>query len=90
MAKFIFTYGSEGQPFVGGWTVVVANDMPEAIRIFNAIHPPKIPNLVNCGSIYTEEGFMKTSMSKSKYGNLGHRCHEIISVNLKLTKGENE
>ena len=39
MPKFYFTYGAEGQPFVGGWTEVEAPDGHAACAAFRAYHP---------------------------------------------------
>ena len=41
MSKFYFTYGSEGHPFVGGWTEVEAPDLGTACATFRAFHPDK-------------------------------------------------
>lgn len=79
MAKFYFTYGTEGQPFVGGWTEVEAPDRRVACDVFRAIHPDKTEGLLNCSSVYSEEQFSKTGMASRK-GNFGSFCHEKISV----------
>lgn len=55
MAKFYFTYGTDGQPFFGGWTEVEAPDAHAACAAFRAYHPDKTEGLVNCSSIYDEE-----------------------------------
>ena len=34
MAKYIFTYGTEGHPFFGGWTEVEAQDWQAAYAAF--------------------------------------------------------
>lgn len=41
MAKFYFTYGTDGQPFFGGWTEVEAPDAHAACAAFRAYHPDK-------------------------------------------------
>ena len=76
MEKFIFTYGTSGQPFVGGWTGVVAPDMQSACTAFRAVHPDKIAGLLNCCCAYPEEHFLKTDMATE--GNFGAFCHETI------------
>ena len=81
---YVFTYGSEGQPFVGGWTEVMAPDEETAVRIFEAFHPPVRGNLIPCASIYTLDEFKETKMVM---GNLGARCHESIIV-LRTLYGE--
>lgn len=85
MAKFYFTYGSEGYDYVGGWTEVIV-DAPDnydiAVEVFNVMHPTsKDRPFVRCAGIYTEEEFKKTSMYEN--GNLGYRCHEQISYIVK-------
>ena len=74
MPKFIYTYGSEGHPFVGGWT-----DPESANAVFRAFHPDKYEGFLNCCSTYTEEGFMNTKMGESG-SNCGHGCWERITV----------
>ena len=75
------TYGTEGQPFFGGWTEVEAETEKEAIDIFRLKHPDKKPSLVNCARIYSEDEFLITGMLD--HGNFGQKCHERLS---KLTK----
>lgn len=84
MPKFYFTYGSEGQPFCGGWTEVEAPDFHAACAAFRAYHPDKTEGLLNCCSCYTEEDFKKTSMYQQPDGNFGYRCHEIITLQREL------
>lgn len=84
MPKFYFTYGSEGQPFCGGWTEVEAPDRHAACAAFRAYHPDKTEGLLNCCSCYTEEDFKKTSMYQQPDGNFGYRCHEIITLQREL------
>lgn len=76
MAKFYFTYGTEGQPFVGGWTEVEAPNVNIACGAFRVIHPDRIKGVLNCSTVYTEKSFKKTEMYKS--GNFGSHCHETI------------
>lgn len=78
MSRFYFTYGSEGQPFRGGWTVVEAPNRMAAVGAFCVFHPDKTERLLNCSDIYDEERFMRTEMADT--GNLGSRCHEIITL----------
>lgn len=83
MAKFYFTYGSEGHPFVGGWTEVEAQNRDEAVCAFRACHPDgKTDGFPNCCNIYSEEDFKRTSMYAC--GNMGHHCHETITLRRKL------
>lgn len=78
MARYFFTYGTDGQPFVGGWTEVDAPDGHAACAAFRAYYPDKTEGLVNCSSIYDEEHFKLTEMYRK--GNFGFRCHEIITL----------
>ena len=77
--RFYFTYGSEGQPFSGGWTLVHAPDIKVAQEIFRAYHPDKELGVLNRSSVYTHEQFMKARMA-GPHGNFGYRCHEMIAV----------
>ena len=78
MSRFFFTYGTDGQPYVGGWTEVEAPTMKAAVQAFRAIHPDRTPGLINCSDVYTEQLFELTEMFTGD--NLGHRCHEIITL----------
>lgn len=77
METFYFTYGTEGQPFAGGWTEVEAPDEKTACAVFRIFHPDKTDGLLNCAAVYSEDAFYQTSMPA---GNLGYRCRERISV----------
>lgn len=83
MPKFYFTYGSEGHPFVGGWTEVEAQAFYAACAAFRAFHPDKTPGLLNCCSVYEEDNFKQTSMY-GPAGNFGYRCHETITLRREL------
>lgn len=76
--RFYFTYGTGGQPFYGGWTVVEAPNYSAACAAFRAYHPDKMEGLLHCSRVYDEGRFMETEMARS--GNFGARCHEIISM----------
>lgn len=79
--KYYFTYGSEGQPYVGGWTEIElegGGSFNTAIEIFRSIHPDGVNGYVNCAGIYTEDHFKSTRMFTK--GNLGRRCVEHIKV----------
>lgn len=78
MPKFYFTYGTGGQPFVGGWTVVEAPDKKSACAVFRIYHPDKTEGLLNCSSVYDEKQFKLTEMWRR--GNFGFRCHETITL----------
>lgn len=76
MPKFYFTYGTEGQPFVGGWTEVEAPSASAACAAFQVYHSDKTEGLLNCSSVYTEDQFKHTRMYAE--GNFGSHCHETI------------
>ena len=76
MRNYFFTYGSEGQPFVGGWTRVIACNIHDAVDSFRKVHPDKIEGLLNCAGYYTAMQFYKTSMWLK--GNLGSYEQEVI------------
>lgn len=78
MSKFYFTYGTEGQPFCGGWTEIIADSWEKAEAVFRVYHPDKTPGVLNCSSVYSEKTMMKTSMFRE--GNFGQRCHETICL----------
>lgn len=78
MAKYYFTYGTDGQPFCGGWTEVEADDSHIACVAFRAYHPDKTEGILNCAYVYTEEQFEKTEMYCTD--NFGYRVHETITV----------
>ena len=78
MPKFYFTYGTDGQPFVGGWTEVEAPDRRAACAAFRSYHPDKTEGLLNCSSVYDEAWFKQTEMYRN--GNFGVRCHERITL----------
>lgn len=61
--KYYFTYGTDGQPFVGGWTEVEAPTANLACAAFRAVHPDKEPGILNCSSAYTEESFLGSCMA---------------------------
>ena len=76
MNNYYFTYGSEGQPFVGGWTRVIACNIHDAVDLFRTVHPDKTEGLLNCADYYTEDKFYNTKMHLS--GNFGSYEQEVI------------
>ena len=86
LEKFYFTYGSDDvQPYCGGWTVVWAPNYHMACQAFRAVHPDRIPNVLNCASVYSAKEFEKTKMFGSD-GNFGRR--EPITLNIAVNKTE--
>lgn len=79
---YYFTYGSgdPAMPYQKGWTEVEAPDGTTAIKIFNAVHPPRYGSLINCSSVYPADRFEKTEMFRD--GNFGARCHERITLKI--------
>lgn len=77
MKNFYFTYGTDGHPFFGGWTIIAAQTRASACAVFRAYHPDKIPGILNCCSCYSEEEFEKTEMNGPD-GNFGYHTHEVI------------
>lgn len=82
MHKFYFTYGTEKQPYYGGWTEVNAPDVTLACAAFRAVHPDRTPGLLNCSSVYDEENFKKTEMYL--YGNFSFFAHEVITFDVEV------
>ena len=76
MAKFYFTYGSENHPFVGGWTVIHAEDEEIARNVFRAFHPSREAQIRDCCDVYTEDEFKRSKMAS--HGNHGVFCREVI------------
>ena len=85
MPKFYFTYGTEGQPFFGGWTEVEAPDGHAACAAFRACHPDKTEGLLSCSSVYDEEHFKQTEMYKCS--NFGYYCQETITLRREVVYG---
>ncbi len=71
MANFYFTYGRDGHPYYGGWTVIEAPNDRIAVAAFRAYHPDRHCGLLNCFRVYDE-------------GNLGQCCHEVITIRREL------
>ena len=86
LEKFYFTYGSDDvQPYCGGWTEVWAPNYQMACQAFRAVHPDRIPNILNCSSVYSAREFEKTKMF-GPGGNFGLRCRESITLNIAVNK----
>ena len=65
MNKYYFTYGTDGQPFVGGWTEVEAPTANLACAAFRAVHPDKEPGILNCSSAAAWRVLTETSVSSA-------------------------
>ena len=86
MNNYYITFGSEGQPFKGGWIIIEAETIEaetieQACKIFRAMYQYKETGdtLLKFCSIYAEETFKQTEMYKSN-DNLGAGCHCKISI----------
>lgn len=51
------------------------------------MHPDRIPNILNCSSVYSAREFEKTKMF-GPGGNFGLRCRETITLNIAVNKTE--
>ena len=82
MKKFYFTYNdNKSFPYQNGYSIVIANDIDHAIKIFKFYHPNrKNKEHINCSFYYTEEQWnqaYKTIMSEYKYP-----CFEILGIDI--------
>lgn len=58
MEKVYFSYGMDERfPFQDGYTEIEAPSRTIAVRMFQAIHPDRIPGIINCAWIYAEDTF---------------------------------
>lgn len=78
MRKFYFTYGSDEQfPFQNGYSIVIADDIHQAIGKFRKYHPNREgSNCINCAFYYTENEWNKTCMAN----NNNYPCYEVIGM----------
>lgn len=76
--KMVFTYGTSGHPYVGGWTEIVAPTTRMCFELFRAYHPDKTPGILNCAFFYTWNDFKDSPMAVE--GNFGAKRHEKITV----------
>ena len=88
LKKYYYTYGTENQPYRGGWTEVEAPSAFIASAVFRLIHPDNEDGLMNCAGMYTEENFKQTNMYVN--GNFGAKCYEKITLNIELKSGYEE
>jgi len=76
--RFYYTFGtSPTQPYMGGWVEVIADNRSEANAKFRTKFPDKDNDILNCAFIYDEDRWINTDMYHE--GNLGARCHEVIT-----------
>lgn len=81
MNNYYITFGSEGQPFKGGWIIIEAENEAQAQKLFRAIYQPLDSRdaLLKYCSMYDERSFKSTMMYKNN-DNLGAGCHCKISI----------
>ena len=90
LEKFYFTYGSDDvQPYCGGWTVVWAPNYHMACQAFRAVHPDRIPNVLNCASVYSAKEFEKTKMFGSEV-NFGEEIEDSYNGQIDELTVQNE
>lgn len=67
MNNYYITFGSEGQPFKGGWIIIEAETIEQACKIFRAMYQYKETNdtLLKFCSIYTEKPLNKQKCIKA-------------------------
>ncbi len=53
------------------------------------LDPDRIPNVLNCASVYSTREFEKTKMFGAE-GNFSRRCWETITLNIAVNKCEEE
>lgn len=85
MSKFYFTYGTDGHPYYGGWSEVIAPNIHAACDLFRAFHPDRTPGILNCSDVYTEEEFESDRSGMFKSGNFGAYCHEVLCINREVS-----
>lgn len=61
--KYYFTYGTDGQPFVGGWTEVEAPTVNLACAAVPRCPPRQGARHSELRSAYTEESFLGSCMA---------------------------
>lgn len=76
MEKFYITFGSEGHPFRGGWTVVYASDEEKARALAIERYGLDRQGFTRFCMCYSEERFAATKMGEM--GSFGAFCHETI------------
>lgn len=78
MANFYFTYGSDKQfPYQNGYSKIIAEDIQEACRLFNAVHPKrKGSGCMNCAFYYNEVQWNSWDSKLKIY----YPCFEVIRV----------
>lgn len=86
--KYFITFGSEGQPFKGGWIEVYAESESQARKLYNAVFPPNELGFARFSGCYSKGQFEKTKMYE-KGSNLGAGCHGTIKGFEPITSCDN-
>jgi hypothetical protein len=74
--KFYYTFGSDGQPYEGGWVEIYAEDFNEADKLFRKRYGDGVGGFIRCAGRYTEAMFKNTGMYE--HGNMGNFCHDTL------------
>ena len=70
--RFYFTYGSNPIfPFCGGYVIVKAGSLKEAIEKYRKEYPDVHDNLINCAFYYSESEWQKIEVPMGE-------CHRIL------------
>jgi hypothetical protein len=76
--KIYFTFGNgKTMPLRGGWLLILAENIDEAIEIFRQYFPDKTPGTINCSTYRFEDEFLETDMYISN-DNLGANLHMVL------------
>mgnify|MGYP006875994249 CR=1 FL=1 len=65
----------------------LGTQLPDGVSGIPAVHPDRIPNILNCSSVYSAREFEKTKMF-GPGGNFGLHCRETITLNIAVNKAE--
>lgn len=71
--KYYFTYGSDGHPYIGGWTEVEAPDAKMACMAFRAVHPDK-----GTGLPELQLRLHRRSLSEKLHGCSGRQLQQVL------------
>ena len=78
--KFYFTFGSENQPFKGGWVIINADSREQACMLFRAAFQLD-DEMINCCNIFGEKEIKRTKMYRET-DNFGSACHCELSLKI--------
>ena len=78
--KFYFTFGSENQPFKGGWVIINADSREQACMLFRAAFQLD-DEMIKCCNIFGEKEFKRTKIYREN-DNFGSACHCELSLKI--------